>query len=576
MRVSQLTPFERFLHLFTTVRAGEGRSVLLMLLQGFLLLLAYYLIRPVREALILVEGTPEVRAYAVGAVALTLIFVIPLYKLLFDQLGGKHDKSAVLRWVMYFFIANLLAFAALGALGVAIGVPFFVWVGVLSVMLLAQFWAFSADLFNLKTGQRLFAVLAIGCALGAWCGSQLSAQLFAIAGPYRLMLLSAALLACVTWISRLVERSVPAGSQAAPGRAELRPRGFPDVLGGFNVVLRSRYLLLIAVFIVLINWVSSTGGYILSSFVDEYAEWAVATGGAGSKRDAIGRFYGSYFAWVTLAQLLLQMFVVSRLIRHFGVRGALLVLPAVMIVNYGLIAVVPVFSLMRITMIAENSCNYSVHTTASHSLFLPVTRHEKYVGMTTIDTFFFRFGDLLQALMIFVVTHWLPLPLRDVMLINLGLSLAALGTAVAIGRHHRAEVREHLINLPPAQGAPLEDLYVPAGQTLVFSVPEGAFLDPDPGDTLSYLARSVDGGPLPDWVQFDRHTQTFLLCPPHGSMGCVAVELVATDFDGLQVTSQFRVLHGTEPVTVNAQNAAPAPAPPAPGADAGAGTAPGV
>ena len=577
MRVSELSLFERFLHLFTTVRPGEGRSALLMLLQGFLLLLAYYLIRPVREALILVEGTPEVRAYAVGAVALTLIFLIPLYKLLFDHLDRKRDKSAILRWVMSFFIANLLAFAAFGALGIPIGVAFFVWVGVFSVMLLAQFWAFSADLFNLKTGQRLFAVLAIGCALGAWIGSQLSAHLFALVGPYRLMLLAAALLACVVWISTLAERSVPAGSRAVPGRVGRAPASL-DVLGGFNVVLRSRYLVLIAAFVVLVNWVNATGGYILASFIDQQAS-SVAAGDALGKRDLIGRIYGDYFAWVTLVQLLLQMFVVSRLIRHFGVRGALLVLPAVMVANYALIATVPVFALVRITMIAENSCSYSIHTTACHSLFLPVTRQEKYVGMTTIDTFFYRFGDLLQALMIFAVTHWLPLDLKGIMLANLVLALAAFGVAVAIGRHHRAEVRDHLINLPPAAGAPLGDIYVPAGQTRVFPVPEDAFLDPDPGDTLRYLARAADGGPLPDWVQFDRDTQTFLLCPPHGSMGCVAVELVATDFEGLQVTSQFRVLHGAgpQPSGVSGQaRAAPAPVPPAPGSAAGAGTAPGA
>lgn len=578
MRVSELSLFERFLQLFTTVRPGEGRSALLMLLHGFLLLLAYYLIRPVREALILVEGTPEVRAYAVGAVALTLIFLIPLYRLLFDHLDARRDKSAILRWVMGFFIANLLAFAAFGAVGVPIGVAFFVWVGVFSVMLLAQFWAFSADLFNLKTGQRLFAVLAIGCALGAWTGSQLSAHLFALAGPYRLMLLSATLLACVVWISTLAERSVPPGSRAVAGRGERDASGLGDVLGGFNVVLRSRYLVLIAAFVVLVNWVNATGGYILASFIDQQAAAVAAGGGALAKRDLIGRLYGDYFAWVTLVQLFLQMFVVSRLIRHFGVRGALLVLPAVMVANYGLIAIVPVFALVRITMIAENSSSYSIHTTACHSLFLPVTRREKYVGMTTIDTFFYRFGDLLQALMIFVFTHWLPLDLKGIMLVNLLLALAAFGIAVAIGRHHRAEVREHLINLPPSAGAPLEDIYVPAGQTRVFPVPEDAFLDPDPGDTLRYLARAADGGPLPEWVQFDRDTQTFLLCPPHGSMGCVAVELVATDFEGLQVTSQFRVLHGSGPAPgFSGQTpAAPAPAPPAPGSGAGAGTAPGA
>jgi ATP:ADP antiporter, AAA family len=105
---SRLTMFERLLSLFTSVRPGEGRSVFIMLTQVFLLMHGYYLIRLVRETLILVEGSPEVRSYSNGAIAITLIFVIPLYKLLFDYLKRGGDKSAVLRWVGSFFLSNLL------------------------------------------------------------------------------------------------------------------------------------------------------------------------------------------------------------------------------------------------------------------------------------------------------------------------------------------------------------------------------------------------------------------------------------------------------------------------------------
>ncbi len=577
MRSNRLTLFERFLQLFAPVRPGEGHSVLLMLLQGFLLLLAYYLIRPVREALILAEGSPEVRSYAIGAVALTLIVLIPLYKRLYDHLDGRGNKSAVLRWVLTFFIVNLLAFCALGLSGVRIGVPFFIWVGVFSVMLLAQFWAFAADLFNVKTGQRLFAVIAVGSALGAWTGSQLSARLFALVGPYQLMLASAAVLACVVWISTRVERSVPEGSRPvyAESRPAAKPTGLHEIRGGFEVVLRNRYLLLIAVFVALINWVNSTGTYILAKFVSEHAAALVAAGDAASTQEAIARIYGDYYAWVTLLQLLLQMFVVSRVLRHFDVRGALLVLPVLMVASYGLIAVLPVFSLVRLMMVLENGANYSLHTTTCHSLFLPVTREEKYVGKTTIDTFFWRFGDLLHALMIFLVSNRLGLGVTAVLMANLGLALLALALAVAIGRQHRREVRENLNNVAPQAGTPLRDVYVPAGQMLVFSVPEDTFVDPDPGDTLSYFARSADGGALPAWLRFDRQQRTFMLCPPEGCDGTVAVELVATDIDGERVSLRFRVVHGADPQPrFMDRSEAFAHAAPVPAADAGSDKAP--
>ncbi|MGH8085354.1 MAG: NTP/NDP exchange transporter [Lysobacter sp.] len=487
MRSSQLSLPERCLQVLASVRPGEGRSIGLMLLQVFLLLLAYYLIRPVREALILVDGTPEVRSYAVGAVAVTLIFLIPLYKLLFDRLDGHGGKSALMRWVMAFFVSNLLLFSALGALGVPIGVPFFVWVGVFSVMLVAQFWAFAADLFNLHAGKRLFGLIAVGSALGAWTGSQLSGQLFASIGPYRLMLVSALLLGGVAWLGKHVEASVPEQSQGTGPEADepepdLQPAPRPgQFLGGFNVVLRSRYLLLIAAFVTVINWVNSTGGYILSTFVDRHASQVIAANPAIDQGAVIGQFYSDYFGWISLLQLLLQMFVVSRLLRYLGVRTALLVLPLVMVANYAMIAWMPLFALVRVTMIAENSFNYSVHGTSCHSLFLPLSRREKYVGQTTIDTFFWRFGDLLHALMILTATQWLALGVSRILLVNLALALVAFAIAVLIGRRHEhnEEASDHLPAQPVATAARMPPIEISASGAA--SMPAASGRDAVPG-----------------------------------------------------------------------------------------------
>ena len=48
-------PLERFLQLFTEVRGGEGAPLLLLTLNVFLILAAYYVMKPVRQALILVH-----------------------------------------------------------------------------------------------------------------------------------------------------------------------------------------------------------------------------------------------------------------------------------------------------------------------------------------------------------------------------------------------------------------------------------------------------------------------------------------------------------------------------------------
>jgi AAA family ATP:ADP antiporter len=570
---SRLTMFERLLSLFTSVRPGEGRSVLIMLTQVFLLMHGYYLIRLVRETLILVEGSPEVRSYANGAIAITLIFVIPLYKLLFDYLKRGGDKSAVLRWVGGFFLSNLLIFAFLYSLGVPIAVPFFIWIGVYNVMVIAQFWAFAADLLNIKTGQRLFAVIMVGAATGAATGSQVAGRLYEIVGVTPLMLLSAAMLGGVIWLSRRAERAVPEGSRAAHVAPVREPRSevIAQVLAGFGTVLRSSYLLRIALFVVLLNMINTNGLYILASFLTGHAQQAVGdSAGALTTGMVISRFYGNFYATITALQIVIQLFLVSRIFRWFGVRGAILILPAIMVLNYGLILFFPMFALVRLMMILEMTTNYSIQNTTNHTLYLPVGREQKYVGKTTIDTFFVRFGDLVQALLVFLVSQVLGLELGWMIGVNLCLASALFMLGSSIGRSHREEIRHSLVNMPPVIRAPLPDVYVPAGQVLVFSVPEDTFMDPDPGDTLRYTAHAGDGGALPPWIRFDRHNQTFTLCPPAGSAGSTTVVLSATDFEGLSVEGGFRVDYGADPVprfSVATESAPPAAPAPRPGAD---------
>jgi ATP:ADP antiporter, AAA family len=172
-----------------------------------------------------------------------------------------------------FFVCNILVFAFLiVALGVPIAVPFYVWVGVFNVMVIAQFWAFAADLFNIKTGQRLFAVIMVGAALGALSGSQVAARLYERDRRLRpdAALRRAARRRAGAEPARRA-RAVPDGiTQHVRVRAAARRRTGNVHLTGARrlpgLVLRSGYLLRIALFIMLLNLVNTTGGYILASF----------------------------------------------------------------------------------------------------------------------------------------------------------------------------------------------------------------------------------------------------------------------------------------------------------------------
>jgi AAA family ATP:ADP antiporter len=138
-------PLDRFLGLFADVHGGEGVTALLLMLNIFLLLAAYYLLKTIREPLILsVPGGAEVKSYSAAATAGLLMILVPLY----SAVASRVSRVKLINGVTLFFIACLVAFFALSGMGVPIGVAFFIWVGIFSLMVIAQLWAFANDVYT--------------------------------------------------------------------------------------------------------------------------------------------------------------------------------------------------------------------------------------------------------------------------------------------------------------------------------------------------------------------------------------------------------------------------------------------
>jgi ATP:ADP antiporter, AAA family len=428
-----LNTFERCIALFTRVHAGEGRSIGILGLQAFTLMAAYYLIRPVREALILTDGSAELRNYAVGIQALVLILWMPAYGLLMRRQSSIHAFQTVIA----IFAGNLVIFFLLGQAGIRFSFLFFVWASIFGVMVVTQFWAFATDLFHVRAGQRLFGVIAIGVTAGAWAGSRIAAGAFDVVGPYGLMLAAAALLCAAVLLAGHARRAVPAESRCNEAPANARDCGNGDLaarwLGGLAVIARSRYLVGIAALVVLLNMITSTGDYLLSSWLTEIARQE-SPDDAGSY---IGRFMGDYCSTITLAGFLIQLLLVSRVIDRAGVARALMVTPVVFLAGSLVIGIVPVFAFLQSVLIVQKSLDYSLLNTTRSALLLPATRVEKYQAKTAIDTLFYRLGDLLSTLIVFVGLKLAGDARVELVWVIVALSAAMVGIAWFIGREYR-------------------------------------------------------------------------------------------------------------------------------------------
>lgn len=453
----QRSTLERVLGVVTEVRAGEGITALLLTLNVFLLLTAYYVIKPVREGLILaMKSGAEYKSYLSAAIAVSLLFVVPLYA----RVANRLPKNKLVAGVTLFFASHLALFWVLSRIPVverSLGVVFFVWVGIFSMMVPAQFWAFANDLYTQEQGKRLFALVGIGASVGAALGSYVTTFLTDTIGLgiYELLLVSGGLLvgcAALTQAAHARERGAgaparrPSDGLAAATEAEGKS-------GAFALVFRNKYLVLIAIFAFVFTFVNTNGEYILSVLVKAKAKEAAAA--AGIVGDAAVRefakkhgtsFYGEFFLWVNLLAVSLQTFAVSRIVKLGGLRLAFFVLPVISLVDsVGLIALPALFGLRELAVlrpgkIAENACDYSINNTVRNMLWLPTTTEMKYKAKQAVDTFFVRMGDVASAGLVFLGGDRLHWPVRSFAITNAVLIAVWLVVARSILRENQAMV----------------------------------------------------------------------------------------------------------------------------------------
>jgi ATP:ADP antiporter, AAA family len=436
----------RALRVVTDVRPDEVPLALTLALNVFLLLTAYYIIKPVREALILsLESGAEYKSYMSAAIALTLLVAVPAYARLVDRL----PRLKLVVGVTLFFASHLVLFflaSQFQALRASIGLVFYVWIGVFNMMVVAQLWSFANDLYDPERGKRVFPLVALGASLGAALGSKVAAWLVDPLGVYALLLVSAALLGVCSWLYLVAERlatSTPAAPATvgavvpAPGAAS-EPPAAREKGGAFELVFRHRYVLLIAFFTLVFNFANSNGEYMLGKMVKAAALDAVAHGALDKAQVGafIGRSYADFFFGVNVLGVLLQAFVVSRVVRYGGLGVALLALPVIALSSSLAILAWPLLSVIRAGKTLENATDYSLNNTVRQLLWLPTSSALKYKAKQAVDTFFLRVGDVSSALLVAAGSQLFAWSVREFAFANALLSVVWLGLGVAILIEH--------------------------------------------------------------------------------------------------------------------------------------------
>ena len=452
----------RVLQLVAPIRPGEAASALLLLLNIFVLLTSYYVLKVIREPLILASGGAELKAYASGGQAILLLLAVPA----FGFLASRVNRVRLLTTMQLIFIGCLVAFYVLATAKAPVGVAFYLWLGVYNMFVVSNFWSFANDLYTQEQGKRLFPIVGVGGSLGAILGAKAPVWLKNVFGIYELFLVVAGALLVSIVIYRLVDRRERTERDARNTVALTKPEAVNPVErdGGFKLVLSDKYLRWMAAMVMAGSLINSAGEFVVSKMADveaaEQEKAAIAAYAADhptataeqreevgddAKKAFYGSFFSSYYSTVNLVVFLLQAFAVARIIQLLGVRVGLFVLPVVVLAGWIGFLLFATLSTLRVTKTAENGLDYSLQNTLRHALFLPTSRASKYKAKAAIDTFFVRTADAIWGIgfVPLLIATGLNLNFRAFAIVNIAFVAIWFGLVIVTGRLHdqRAEQR---------------------------------------------------------------------------------------------------------------------------------------
>lgn len=371
----------KYLTKLVDVQENERRILLWSWLYVFVLFVAYYALRPIRDELGAAGGVKEL-PWLFSGTLLAMLALTPLY----GWLVQRFERKRFIAYAYRFFILNLALFAGLmyaaqGDLLVWTGRVFFIWVSVFNLFVVSVFWSLMSDVFDTEQGKRLFAFLGAGATLGGVAGSAFVSASADVFGQYGLLVLTMALLEIAVRAATRVSHL--ADNRTAPPDAPHTETIGGGVWDGLKHTFRSPYLLGISAFILCYS-VTSTVLYF------QQAEIVNATFTDRAERTA---FFANIDLWVNSLTLAFQLGLTGRIMKGLGIVPVLSFLALLSAAGFALLATYPVVAVFVVVQVARRVANFAFTRPAREVLFTRLNREDRYKAKNVIDTVIYRTGD---------------------------------------------------------------------------------------------------------------------------------------------------------------------------------------
>ncbi|MDC3289001.1 MFS transporter [Gammaproteobacteria bacterium] len=398
-----------FLKTASKVKEKEVKAVIFSFLFVVVLMSAYYILRPVRDAMASDWTDSEV------SWLWTLnFFISTAIVALYGVMVSKFRFRLLVPTMYGIFAISFIIFYALGSIfedRTVIDKSFYVWVSVFSLFHISVFWTFMSELFSKEQSGRLFGIIAVGASVGGLIGPSITAFFSVSLGIDNLMLIASMLLfipiPIIFYLQSLKAKElnnealdIPASNQSIGG----------NPLAGFKMFFSNPYLLSIGLFIFLYTGISSFVYFELKNLLSDFSR---------PERSVI---WAQMDLAVNILAISTGLFATSRIVTKFGMPVTIAMVPIMICIGLLVLAISPLLGVVVVLQVIRRAGNYAVTRPAREMLFTLVNQETRFKAKPVIDIVAYRGGDMLTAWLFTGLTQGLGLGLAAVAAVGAGIA----------------------------------------------------------------------------------------------------------------------------------------------------------
>jgi len=416
----------RFINLSTRIKPNEIRATLLSFSFVFLLMTAYFILRPVRDAMSS-DWTDTELSWLWTSTFFFSFLAVSLY----GEIISRIKFNYVVPGVYVFFSISFFAFNFLSLILIdpdIINKIFYVWLSVFSLFHVSVFWSFISNIFSKEQAPRLFGFIASGASIGAILGPSVPILFANQVGTMNLLIIAGIILLIpvplISWLEKIQFSEL---KNHKVNLDETKNTIKKDFLSGFSSLIKNPYLISISLFILFYVVMNTFIYFELRKLLIDF------------DRDARTQIWASIDLIVNVLAIVTAIFLTGRITTRFGMPTTLALIPVLMVLGWLVVAISPILLFLIGLQIIRRAGNYAITKPGREMLFTLVDNEARYKVKPVIDIVVYRGGDMLTAWFYTFLTATLGLGLSGVSIIAAAVASLWALTGLYLGKRYRIQ-----------------------------------------------------------------------------------------------------------------------------------------